>query len=69
MNQILVVEVEPDMVVTYERALRRAGHRVVTAVSCAEGNRLLESVRAPDSRTETAWRSSERRRSSTPPLP
>jgi len=44
-NQILVVEDEPDMAVTYERALRRAGHRVVTAVSCAEGIRLLESVR------------------------
>ncbi len=45
MNQILVVEDEPDMAVTYERVLRRAGHRVVTAVSCAEGIRLLESVR------------------------
>ena len=45
MNQILVVEDEPDMAVTYERVLRRAGHRVVTAVSCSEGIRLLESVR------------------------
>jgi len=44
-NQILVVEDEPDMGATYERLLRRAGHRVVRAASRAEGMRLLESVR------------------------
>ena len=45
MNQILVVEDEPDMAATYERLLRRAGHRVVRATSRAEGMRLLESMR------------------------
>ncbi len=45
MNQILIVEDEPDMGATYERLLRRAGHRVVRAASRAEGMRLLESVR------------------------
>ena len=45
MNQILVVEDEPDMGATYERLLRRAGHRVVRAASRAEGMRLLESLR------------------------
>jgi len=44
-NQILIVEDEPDMAATYERLLRRAGHRVVTAASHAEGLRLLESLR------------------------
>lgn len=44
-NQILVIEDEPDMGVTYERLLRRAGHRVVRAASRAEGMRLLESLR------------------------
>jgi DNA-binding response OmpR family regulator len=44
LNQILVVEHEPDMAATYERLLRRAGHRVVRAASCAEGIRLLESL-------------------------
>jgi len=44
-NQILVVEDEPDMGATYERLLRRAGHQVVRAVSRAEGLRLLESLR------------------------
>jgi two-component system, NtrC family, response regulator PilR len=44
-NQILVVEDEPDMGATYERLLRRAGHRVVRAASRAEGMRLLESLR------------------------
>jgi DNA-binding response OmpR family regulator len=44
-NQILVVEDEPDMAATYERLLRRAGHRVVTASSRAEGLQLLENVR------------------------
>jgi DNA-binding response OmpR family regulator len=43
-NQLLVVEDEPDMAVTYERALRRAGHRVVRAASRAEGMRLLQTV-------------------------
>jgi len=42
---ILVVEDEPDMAATYERVLRRAGHRVVTAASRAEGMRLLERLR------------------------
>ena len=45
MNPILVVEDEPDMGATYERLLRRAGHRVVRAASRAEGIRLLQSVR------------------------
>ena len=45
MNQILIVEDEPDMAATYERLLRRAGHRVVMAASRAEGMRLLESMR------------------------
>lgn len=45
MNQILIVEDEPDMAATYERLLRRAGHRVVKAASHAEGLRLLESLR------------------------
>ncbi len=45
MSQILVVEDEPDMGATYERLLRRAGHRVVRAASRAEGMRLLESLR------------------------
>jgi len=44
-SQILVVEDEPDMGATYERLLRRAGHRVVRAASRAEGMRLLESLR------------------------
>ncbi len=45
MNQILVVEDEADMAATYERLLRRAGHRVVTADSRAAGLQLLKSVR------------------------
>ena len=45
MNQILVVEDEPDMAATYERLLRRAGHRVVTVPSRAQAMRLLESLR------------------------
>ena len=45
MNQILVIENEPDMAATYERLLRRAGHRVVIAASRAEGLQLLESLR------------------------
>ncbi len=45
MNQILVVEDEPDMAATYERLLRRAGHRVVRATSRAAGLQLLEKVR------------------------
>jgi DNA-binding response OmpR family regulator len=44
-NQILVVEDEADMAATYERLLRRAGHRVVTADSRAAGLQLLTSVR------------------------
>jgi len=44
-NQILVIEDEPDMAATYERLLRRAGHRVVRAASHAEGMRLLETLR------------------------
>lgn len=44
MNQILIIENEPDMAATYERLLRRAGHRVVTVASRAEGLRLLESL-------------------------
>lgn len=45
MNQILVIEDEADMAATYDRLLRRAGHRVVTADSRAAGLQLLESVR------------------------
>jgi DNA-binding response OmpR family regulator len=44
-NQILVVEDEADMAATYERLLRRAGYRVVTAGSRAAGLELLESLR------------------------
>jgi DNA-binding response OmpR family regulator len=44
-NQILIVEDEADMAATYERLLRRAGHRVVTAGSRAAGLHLLTSVR------------------------
>jgi two-component system, OmpR family, KDP operon response regulator KdpE len=44
-NQILIVEDEPDMAATYERLLRRAGHRVVTVASRVDGMRLLESLR------------------------
>ena len=45
MNQILVIEDEADMAATYDRLLRRAGHRVVTADSRAAGLQLLQSVR------------------------
>ena len=44
-NQVLVVDHEVDMAATYERLLRRAGHRVVTTDSCAAGLRLLRSTR------------------------
>ncbi len=44
MNQILVIEDEADMAATYDRLLRRAGHRVVTADSRAAGLQLLKSV-------------------------
>jgi DNA-binding response OmpR family regulator len=44
-SQILIVEDEADMAATYERLLRRAGHRVVTADSRAAGLQLLKSVR------------------------
>ena len=43
MNRILVVEDEADLVVTYDRLLRRAGYRVVTAASLAEGLKAIES--------------------------
>ena len=43
MNHILVVEDEADLVVTYDRLLRREGYRVVTAASLAEGLRAIES--------------------------
>ena len=45
MNRILVVEDEADLVVTYDRLLRREGYRVVTAASRAEGLKALESSR------------------------
>jgi two-component system response regulator PilR (NtrC family) len=44
-NQILIIEAEPDMAVTYERLLRGGGHRVVTVASRAEGMQQLESLR------------------------
>ena len=37
-NQILVVEDEPDMGATYERLLRRAGHRVVRGCLARRGD-------------------------------
>ena len=43
MNRILVVEDEADLVVTYDRLLRREGYRVMTAASLAEGLRAIES--------------------------
>lgn len=43
MNRILVVEDEADLVVTYDRLLRREGYRVVTAASLAEGLKAIES--------------------------
>ena len=42
MNRILVVEDEADLVVTYDRLLRREGYRVVTAASRAEGLKAIE---------------------------
>jgi len=42
-NRILVVEDEADLVVTYERLLRREGYRVVTAASLAEGLEAIAS--------------------------
>ena len=42
MNRILVVEDEADLVVTYDRLLRREGYRVVTAASLAEGLKAIE---------------------------
>jgi DNA-binding response OmpR family regulator len=42
-NRILVVEDEADLVVTYDRLLRREGYRVVTAASLAEGLKAIES--------------------------
>ncbi len=44
MSQILVVDGEPDMAASYERLLRRAGHRVVLAASRAGGVRFLERL-------------------------
>jgi DNA-binding response OmpR family regulator len=44
-NRILVVEDEVDLVVTYDRLLRREGYRVVTAASLADGLRVIESAR------------------------
>jgi len=41
MSRILVVEDEVDLVVTYERLLRREGYRVVTAASRAEGLKAI----------------------------
>ena len=43
MNRILVVEDEADLVVTYDRLLRREGYRVATAGSRAEGLKAIES--------------------------
>lgn len=42
MNQILVVDGEPDMAATYERLLRRAGHRVVLVATRVGGMQFLE---------------------------
>lgn len=44
MSQILVVDGEPDMAATYERLLRRAGHRVVLAATCAGGIQVLKGL-------------------------
>ena len=43
MSCILVVEDEPDLLVTYERLLRRQGYRVVTAASRADALRSMKS--------------------------
>src|SRR5262249_6484797 len=43
-NQILVVDGEPDMAATYERLLRRSGHRVVLAATRADGMQFLERL-------------------------
>lgn len=44
MNRILVVEDEADLVVTYDRLLRRQGYRVATAASRVEGLKAIESA-------------------------
>ena len=44
MNCILVVEDEVDLVVTYDRLLRREGYRVVTAASRSEGLRAIAAT-------------------------
>jgi DNA-binding response OmpR family regulator len=40
---VLVVEDEADLAVSYERLLRRQGHRVVWAGSCRDGLEVLAS--------------------------
>ena len=40
---VLVVDDEVDMIATYERLLRRRGHRVVSATSRADGLRTITS--------------------------
>jgi two-component system NtrC family response regulator len=43
-NRIAVIEDERDLRVTYDRLLRRAGYRVVTAGSRAEGLNLFRGA-------------------------
>lgn len=47
MHRILVVDDEPDLLVTYERLLRRQGYRVITTGSRAEGLRLVQQAAPP----------------------
>jgi CheY-like chemotaxis protein len=41
-QSVLVVDDEADLLITYERLLRRWGHRVTTATSVAAGLLTLE---------------------------
>ena len=47
MNRIVVVEDEPDLRVTYERFLRRAGYRVAATGSREEGAKLVGAAPRP----------------------
>jgi len=44
MNRILVADGERDLLVTYERLLRRQGYRVLTTGSLMEGLSLVQAV-------------------------
>lgn len=75
MNHILVVEDEPDLLVTYERLLRREGYRVITTGSRAEALHLVQAaqlrlvitdLRLPDGDALDIIRTA---RALTPPVP